>query len=256
MIVSILNNKGGVAKTTTAVNLAAGLARRGRRVLLVDLDSQASASLSLGVARNALTGAVYPALTGAKSASSAVVEVSPGLSLLPGGPDLAAADLLLADRAGRETALIRAIRPAVERFDVTLMDCPPSLSLLTVNALTASTGYLVPVLPHYLALEGLAAFMVAVGQAQTRLDTSARLVGVLLANVDRRTRAAVEVSDLVRGHFGAEVFKTEVGVNIALAEAPSFGQSIFDYAPHSRGAADYEAVTAEFVTRCKRLGVG
>jgi chromosome partitioning protein len=255
MILALINNKGGVGKTTTAMNLAAGLARRDRRVLLVDLDSQGSASLSLGVARTALSPSSAEVLLDELPIAQAIRPTPvTGLDLLTGTMALANADLRLAERAGRERRLQAALDPVRQAYAFILIDCPPSLSLLPVNALIAADAFLVPVTPHYLALEGLVNLMEAVERVRQGVHTAAPLLGLVLTLVDYRLRVTREIVDLIRGQYGDQVFRTEIRVNVRLAEAPSFGQPIFVYDPASTGAEAYRRLTMEVLQRCRKAG--
>lgn len=255
MILALINNKGGVAKTTTAINLAAGLARRDRRVLLVDLDSQGSASLSLGVTRAALAPSSAEVLLDGLPVRQAIRPTAvAGLDLLTGTMALANADLRLADAASRERRLEAALEPVRQAYPFIVIDCPPSLSLLPVNALIAADAFLVPVTPHYLALEGLVNLMEAVERVRQGMHAGAALLGLVLTMVDYRLRVTREIVDLIRGHYRDQVFRTEIGVNVRLAEAPSFGQSIFAYDPTSTGADAYRRLTLEVQQRCRKAG--
>ena len=250
MILAVINAKGGTAKTTTAVHLAAALAAKGKRTLLVDLDSQASASLSLGVNRAALTSGVAEAIVDGRSLNGAIQPTSvPLLELVAGTPDLADADLRLATVAGRERRLAAALMPVRRAYDFVILDCPPSLSLLPVNALTAADAYLVPTPPEYLALEGLVGLMTAVERIQSGLGGRCQLLGILLTKVDYRRRVTGEIIDVIRRHYGRQVFRTEIRVDVRLVEAPSFGRTVFDYAPGSAGADAYHQLADEVIKR-------
>jgi chromosome partitioning protein len=253
MIVAILNNKGGVGKTTTAVNLAAGLAHKKRPVLLADLDSQGSASLSLGVPRAQLRPSSADVLLHQQGAEKAVRPSSvEGLDLLTGSMELANADLVLADASGREQRLRRALEPLRERYSFIVLDCPPSLSLIPINALLAADTFLVPVTPHYLALEGLANLMGAVERVHQSFKGGASLLGLLLTMVDYRNRAASEIVQMIRGHYQDLVFRTEIRQNVRLTESPSFGKTIFEYARSSPGAQAYRQLADEVLGRVKK----
>jgi len=252
MILAIANNKGGVAKTTTAVNLSAALALRGKSVLLVDMDSQRSASLSLGI-RNApatLAGVLFKGAPAREAITDTTVQ---GLSLLPAHPELAGADIVLGAVKGRERILSRALAPVEAQYDFIILDSPPSLSLLVVNALAACRCFIVPTVPQYLALEGLSGFLRAVDQMRAGGIEAGALLGILFTAIDYRTRAAVEIAEMIRAHFGRDVFRTEIRVNTRLAEAPSFGQSIFQYDSHSTGAAAYIELAAEVLKRSRAI---
>lgn len=249
MILALANNKGGVGKTTTAVNLSAALALRGRRVLLVDMDAQCSASLSLGIreARRTLADVLF---NGAPARDAIEETQVQGLSLLPAHPDISNADVMLSNVQGRERILSRALESIAPQYDFVILDSPPSLSLLVVNALAACQRFIIPTVPQYLALEGLAGFLRAADAIRANIGGGA-LLGIVLTAVDYRTRAAVEIADMIRGHFGGKVFRAEIRINTRLAEAPSFGRSIFQYDPHSTGAAAYTALADEVTHRAK-----
>lgn len=257
MVVAIVNNKGGTGKTTTAVNLAAGLAARGRRVLLVDLDAQASASFALGAGPSRPGSTVVDLLFGDCSLADAARPTAvPGLTLVPAEMELASADLMLADAPDRDRRLAGALAGgnAASDFDLVLLDCPPALSLLAVNALVAADGVIVPVTPEYLALEGLVNLMTAVERVRTGLGAPAPLLGILFTLVPPGGKAAKAVMELVRERFGDRVFQTEIRRDVRLTEAPAYSQTIFEHAPGCRGAAGYEALTEEVLQRLDGLG--
>ncbi len=251
-VIAIVNNKGGVAKSTTAVNVAARLAEKGP-VLLVDLDSQASASLGLAVRRGDLSPSMADVLLDGKPLRSAVRKTEiPGLDLVTGSTGLANADLYLADISGRESCLKKALAPIRGGYDFTVIDCPPSLSLLPINALVAADAFVVPVNPHYLALEGLVGLMSAVDRIREGIGEVAGLLGILFTMVDARPKAAAEIRDMVRDFYGRRVFKAEIPLTTKIAEAPSFGRSVYDYAPRSKGAQAYQAAADEIRRKALR----
>lgn len=248
MVIAVLNNKGGVAKTTTAVNLAAGMAQYGQRVLLIDLDSQGSASLSLGVKRESLRPSMADVLLEEVPIKSAIRrQIAEGLDLLPGSMELANADLVLGGVKGREGRLQKVLEPIRGLYSQIIIDCPPSMSLLPINALIAADRFLVPVTPHYLALEGLVNLIGAVERVHQGFGRGASLLGLVLTQVDYRTKVSSEIIDMIRGHYKNLVFDTEIRVNVRLTECPSFGKSIFDYDAKSPGALAYQQLTQEIL---------
>jgi chromosome partitioning protein len=247
----VLSRKGGVGKTTTTVNLSAALARRGHRVLLIDLDSQASASLSLGIERAALAPSVADALVGGRAAADVVRPTAiPGLHLITASVDLMHADAELARLRNREGRLRQVLAPLAAGYDFVLLDCPSSLSLLPINAVVAADAFVVPVVPQFLAAAGIQNLIAAAQRAAW--DAGGRTVplGVLLTMVDYRTRATRETIDQIRREMGSLVFAIEIRINTRLAEAPRAGQSIFQFDPSSTGAAAYELLAEELLLRC------
>lgn len=248
--VSVVMQKGGSGKTTTTVNLAAALAEKGKRVLVIDLDPQGNASSWLG-ARDVGKG-IFAALCENASFSDIRINSSvEGVSLIPSSPWLVGAERVLAAEVGAEAIVRRKLKPLSSEYDVALIDTAPSLSLLTLNALGAADELLVPVEAHVLALNGLAQLMQTVETVQERLNDRLEVLGLVACRVDARTRHAVEVVEELRKRFPEETFKTVVRESVRLAEAPSFGQSIFQYAPDTAGAEDYRALAAEILTKWK-----
>jgi len=250
MILAIINAKGGTAKTTTAVNLAAAFAAKKRKTLLIDLDSQASASLSLGIPRAELNPSVAAAILNGQDLADVIRPSGINrLDIASGSPDLVDVDLQLASTKGRERRLADAIASVRDRYDFIILDCPPSLSLVPVNALVAADAFIVPTPPEYLALEGLIGLMVAVDRIRAGIGSSCPMFGILLTKVDRRRRVTDEIIRLIRSHYGKDVFKTEIKTDVRLIEAPSFGQTIQDYAPKSSGAEGYKQLADEIIRR-------
>ncbi|MEN1679102.1 MAG: AAA family ATPase [Planctomycetota bacterium] len=254
--IAIINQKGGVGKTTTAVNLSAALARSGQRVGLLDFDPQAHASLHLGAEPKRPVATTYDLLTTDTPLSEVWCDVGETLRVAPAHIDLAAAEVELAGVVGREFILRDKLAASPAELDYLIIDCPPSLGVLTINALAAVGDVFLPLQPHFLALHGLSKLMQTVGLVSERLNNRLRMAGVVLCMYEQGTRLAGEVEADVQAFFaqlrqrggvweGVRVFDTRVRRNIRLAEAPSFGQSIFGYSEASRGAEDYAALAGE-----------
>ncbi|HVX12561.1 MAG TPA: AAA family ATPase [Pirellulales bacterium] len=265
--IAIINQKGGVGKTTTAVNLAAALADTGQRVSVVDLDPQAHATLHLGVEPGREGGSIYDVMTGDVRLADVRRQVQEHLWLVGSHIDLAAAEVELAGVVGRELILRDKLEEDRDSFDYLFVDCPPSLGILTLNALAAVDEVFIPLQPHFLALHGLSKLLETIDLVARRLNPRLRLSGVVLCMFDGSTRLASEVSRDVETFFEqcragrtcwseAQPFATRIRRNIRLAEAPSFGQSIFDYAPGSNGADDYRQLAVEVSRQLAPLSVG
>jgi chromosome partitioning protein len=249
-IIACANQKGGVGKTTTIVSVAAYLAMDGRHVLLVDLDPQGNATSGLGIDREALSTSIYDVLLGQIEPSEATVTTGVDrLSLIPSHKSLAGAEVELVPVSGRERLLKRVLQGIDSGYDHVLLDCPPSLGLLTVNALTAAHGVLIPIQCEYYALEGLGQLLATIELVREHLNPRLHLEGVILTMHDARTSLSADVTAEVRRHLGDQVFDVVVPRSVRLAEAPSYGQAISQYSPSSRGALAYQAITAEFLTR-------
>ena len=250
LTVACANQKGGVGKTTTVVNLATSLALEGHRILVIDLDPQGNATSGFGVDRTGLERTVYDALVEGAPIDDVVVETGIGaLALAPSSISLAGAELELVPLEGRERRLRRAIEPLMTRFELVLVDCPPSLGLLTVNALTAADAVLIPVQCEYYALEGLTQLIATIHLVRDHLNPALELEGALLTMADGRTNLSADVAIEVRRHLGDAVYKTVIPRNVRLSEAPSHGLPIALYSHDSKGAEAYAQFAAEFRAR-------
>ena len=258
--IAVINQKGGVGKTTSSVNLASALANAGKKVCLMDLDPQAHASLHLGITAVDGEASMYEILCGEATLEQARIRINDNLCVVPANLDLAAAELELAGEVGREMILRDRVEDDPEDFDYMILDCPPSLGVLTVNALVAVGEVFLPLQPHFLALHGLSKLLRTIEVVSRRLNSGLRLSGVMLCMYDSNTRLAAEVSTDLDEFFTvsegtreffreAKYFETKIRRNIRLAEAPSFGKSIFDYSPESNGAADYQSLADEVIAQ-------
>ena len=253
-IFCIANQKGGVGKTTTTVNLAASLAAQSQRVLVVDLDPQGNATMGSGVDKMGLTQSVYHVLIGLQAVPGAIVRSeSGGYDVLPANRELAGAEVELVDIEHREARLKVALTEVAERYDFVLIDCPPALSLLTLNGLCAANGVIVPMQCEYFALEGLSDLVNTIKQVHANLNSDLTIIGLLRVMFDPRTTLQQQVSDQLVSHFGDKVFNTVIPRNVRLAEAPSYGMPGVAFDKGSRGAQAYMQFGAEMIDRIKTM---
>lgn len=253
-IFCVANQKGGVGKTTTAVNLAAGLAQLGQRVLLIDLDPQGNATMGAGINKSTLVASVYEVLLGMAEVSVARTTSETGkFDILPANRELAGAEVEMVELDHREKRLKQALATVDDDYDFMLIDCPPALSMLTLNGLCAAHGVIIPMQCEYYALEGLSDLVNTIKKVHAKLNTDLKIIGLLRVMFDPRMTLSQQVSAQLEQHFGDKVFKTIIPRNVRLAEAPSYGMPGVVFDPSSKGAQAYIAFGAEMVARIKEL---
>jgi len=253
-IIAIANRKGGVGKTTTTVNIATAMAATGKKVLVVDLDPQGNASTSMGINKRGRMASSYEVLLGEKSVSEAIVWTEvPGFSIIPSSPDLAGAEVELVDIEHREFMLKNALSKGTINYDYVLIDCPPSLSLVTINALVAANAVIVPLQCEFLALEGITDLIRNINQIKKRFNPSLELHGVVLTMYDRRNNLSQMVEDDVRNYFGKKVYQTVIPRNVRISEAPSHGKPVLLYDFKCPGSQAYISLTGEVLKREREM---
>jgi len=249
-IIAISNHKGGVGKTTSVVNIGAGLATKGKKVLLVDMDPQANMTLSFGIPETNTENSIYKALTG--ECELVPIKVNNKLDVIPSELDLSGAESELASEAGREFIFAELLDPIKGNYDYIIIDCPPSLGLLTINAFTAASEVFIPLQPHYLAIKGLTKIIETINKIKKRLNRGLEITGVFVTQYDRRKILHRDVLETIKTYFQDRVFNAKIRDNIALAEAPSAGVDIFAYNSNSNGADDYMHLVKEVLKMEKK----
>jgi len=248
-VISVTNQKGGVGKTTTSINLAASLVQRGKRILLIDMDPQGNATVGCGVDPEEIQSTIYDVLLLDSSVKDAVIKTECGVDVLTANGDLAGAQVELLNKIGRELRLQKALAPVQDDYDIIFIDCPPALNVLTINALVASNSVMIPMQCEYFALEGLSALISTIRKIRETLNPQLRIEGLLRTMFDKRNSLSNEVSKQLQTHFGDKVYDTIVPRNITLAEAPSYGEPVISYDPNSKGAKAYVALADEILAK-------
>jgi chromosome partitioning protein len=251
-IIAVANQKGGVGKTTTCVNLAASLAAAKRKVLLVDLDPQGNASMGSGVDKHELAHSMNEVLLGESTVEQCLVTTEGHYDLLPANSDLSIAEMKLLQLLNRERRLKQALSTIQDRYDYVFIDCPPSLNMLTINALVAADSVMIPVQCEYYSLEGLSGLMSTIEEVKGSINENLQVEGVLRTMYDPRNRLTQDVSEQLAAHFGDKLFRTVIPRNVRLAEAPSHGMAVFQYDRKSQGAAAYLALAGEMIHRAEK----
>lgn len=246
-VISVTNQKGGVGKTTTSINLSAALVKRGKRILLLDMDPQGNASVGLGVDTKELECTIYDVLLGGSTAQEAIVKTASGVDVMTANGDLAGAQVELLNEIGRELRLKKALAPMMDNYDFVFIDCPPALNVLTINALVASDSVMIPMQCEYFALEGLSALISTIRAIRETLNPNLKVEGLLRTMFDKRNSLSGEVSRQLETHFGRKVYETIVPRNVRLAEAPSYGEPAISYSPQSKGARAYLLLADEML---------
>lgn len=254
LILSVVNQKGGVGKTTTSVNVSAYLAKMGKKTLLIDADPQGNATSGIGMEKNDLERTIYDVVINGEDINDVIVSANrKNLFICPANIDLAGAEIEMVNLFSRETVLKKAFQKIKGDYDFVIIDCPPSLGLLTVNALTASDGVVVPIQAEYYALEGLSQLLNTINKVKKHLNPSLEIFGVVVTMFDSRTQLANQVASEVRQYFGEKLFKSIIPRNVRLSEAPSHGLSISEYDKRSKGADAYEYLSKEIIKRSRKF---